>query len=89
MPILKGRKVIESDDTYYLEFLMSKEESQAILVDAIIEHCANNTLIIKHEHPENENIKKVEILRKIIEDHPDLDVTIKNSYFEQIGNLLK
>lgn len=96
--LVKARKialspVVGRDDEFYLEFELNGSQKNGILAELMIEHVHNGTLTVIHQHGDSvsETVaeRKMNFLKSMLDENPEMDNQIRNEFLTQIAELSK
>ena len=81
--LIKGKKIKSEGDEYYLEFFLSEVEKAELIAQLCIQHVKNHNELIFESEPDVW-MKRIDQLRNIVEETPDMSKTLKESYYKMI-----
>jgi len=83
--LVKATKVKDSKDEYYLEYVLSDEQTLTLCANLMVAHVENGTLI--HETEPSESFKKMKFLKEMIDKSPKMDDETRNQFYREIAIL--
>jgi hypothetical protein len=83
--LIKGRKIAEDGDSYYLEFYLNEAQTQGLLASLILE--GGKDALRKLPDTESESLKRAKFIDCILKENHDMLPDLRNQFLQRMLEL--